>query len=152
MGFDKCNALVVGLLCEALVAQGRAALGRLPAAERWGSVLLSRMGHLLEDMGKLDEARLLYEERLQGKRETLGDRDPGTLLSIYFLANLLEDQGKLVEATPLRTEELEGYVLLYGMRHWETRGAAGRLVSNLRKVGQREEAEALAHKHGLANN
>eukprot|EP00964_Phaeocystis_antarctica_P135237 scaffold99606_cov36-Phaeocystis_antarctica.AAC.1 len=34
VGFDKCNTLVVGLLREALVAQGRAALGRLPAAER----------------------------------------------------------------------------------------------------------------------
>jgi len=39
VGFDKCNALVVGLLREALLAQGRAAFVRLPAAERAGSVL-----------------------------------------------------------------------------------------------------------------
>ena len=71
MGFDQCNALVVGLLREALVAQGRAALGRLPAAERRGSVLLYNMGYLLERMGKLEEARPLYEEELQARRETL---------------------------------------------------------------------------------
>ena len=41
MGFDKCNALVVGLLREALLAQGRAAFVRLPAAERAGSVCCS---------------------------------------------------------------------------------------------------------------
>eukprot|EP00964_Phaeocystis_antarctica_P133940 scaffold98172_cov36-Phaeocystis_antarctica.AAC.1 len=57
VGFDKCNSLVVGLLREALAAQGRAALGRLPAAERRDSVLLRSMCKLLEDMGKLEEAR-----------------------------------------------------------------------------------------------
>ena len=41
-------------------------------------------------------------------------------------------------------------MLRYGMEHWKTRSAARSLVSNLRKVGQREEAEALADKHGLA--
>eukprot|EP00964_Phaeocystis_antarctica_P005552 scaffold3029_cov61-Phaeocystis_antarctica.AAC.1 len=241
VGFDKCNALVVGLLREALIAQGRAALGRLPAAKRMkGGLfialtrLLKEMGKpeearllseeqlqgskeavranretlgdkhpdtlesigdtawLLESLGKLEEARPLYEEALQGRRETLGDRDastlysinmlalllkkmgqleearplyeeelqgmretlgdrnPSTLTSIYLLANLLETQGKLVEATPLYREEVEGRVLLHGMEHERTRGAAKRLVSNLRKVGQREEAEALADKHGLA--
>ena len=43
-------------------------------------------------------------------------------------------------------------MLNHGIRHEVTRGMAKRLVSKLRKVGQREEAEALAHKHGLAGN
>eukprot|EP00964_Phaeocystis_antarctica_P032569 scaffold18446_cov69-Phaeocystis_antarctica.AAC.1 len=34
VGLVECNTLVIGLLREALVAQARAALGRLPAAER----------------------------------------------------------------------------------------------------------------------
>jgi len=101
-------------------------------------------------MGQLEEARPLYEERLQARREIDGDRDPRTLTSIYLLALLLEEQGKLVVAIPLRTEELEGLVLLHGMEHATTRGAAKRLVSTLRKAGQQEEAEALADKHGLA--
>ena len=108
------------------------------------------MGGLLWDMGKLEEARPLLEEVLQGRRETLGDRDRRTLYSISLLADLLEKQGKLVEAFPLYTEELEGWVLIYGMEHEATRQVAKRLVSKLRKVGQREEAEALAVKHGLA--
>jgi len=152
VGFDKCNALVVGLLREALLAQGQAALGRLPAAERSGNILLYRMGALLLDIGKLEEARPLYEEALQGRRETLGDRHDDTLTSISLLAYLLEEQGKLVEAIPLYTELLEGNVLLLGMEHGKTRRAAKRLVSKLREVGQQEEAEALAAKHGLAGN
>ena len=225
MGFDKCNTLVVGLLREALVAQGRAALWRLPYSERTGSVLFGHMCWLLEDMGKLEEARLLYEERLQERRErlgdrdpttlnsmndlasllkrmgqleearplyeevrrgrsqllfsmcqlledmgkpeearplleeelqvcreTLGDRDPSTRHSIFLLARLLEKQGKLVEAIPLFTEELEGHVLLYGMEDKMTRRKAKLLVSYLREVGQEEKAEALADKHGLADN
>ena len=48
---------------------------------------------MLEEMGQLEEARPLYEERLQAKREKDGDRDPGTLTSIYLLALLLEEQG-----------------------------------------------------------
>ena len=138
MGFDECNTLVVGLLREALVAQGRAALGRLSAAERRGSALLISMGWLLEDMGKLEEVRPLYEEALQGCRETLGDRQhPRTLYSIYLLADLLERQGKRVEAIPLYTEALEGYVLLHGTEDVFTRGLARRL-RNLRGGGLRE--------------
>ena len=68
------------------------------------------------------------------------------------LTGLLEEQGKLVEAIPLYTEALEGYVLLYGMEHAQTRSVAERLVSTLRKAGQREEAEALADTHGLADD
>ena len=102
-------------------------------------------------MGKLEEARPLFEQRLQGQREMLGDRHEDTLYLIRYLADVLEKQGKLVEAIPLFTEELEGCVLLYGMEHRETRDSAKNLVFTLREVGQREEAEALADKHGLAD-
>ena len=73
-------------------------------------------------MGKLHEARRLQARRetLQAKRETLGDRHPDTLISIYNLASLLEAMGKLAEAIPLFTEELNGCVLLHGMEHEET--------------------------------
>ena len=55
-------------------------------------------------MVQLEEARPLYEERLQADREIDGDRDPDTLTSIYLLAILLKKQGKLVEAVPLYTD------------------------------------------------
>ena len=92
----------------------------------------------------------MYEEELQACREIDGDRYPGTLDSINILAYLLKQQDKLVEAIPLFTERLEGLVLLHGMEHAKTRGAAENLVSTLREAGQQEEAEALADKHGLA--
>ena len=83
------------------------------------------------------------KETVRANRETLGDRDPSTLDSIYEMAELLEAQGKLVEATPLFTEALEGRVLLNGMEHEWTNQVAEHLISNLCKVGQRVEAKAL---------
>jgi len=46
--------------------------------DRHPSTLISiiNMIELPERMGKLEEARPLYEEELQAKRETLGDRHP----------------------------------------------------------------------------
>ena len=41
------------------------------------------------------------------RRETLGDRHPDTLVSIYNMASLLQDQGKLVEAEALFCEARE---------------------------------------------
>ena len=58
----------------------------------------------------------------------------------------------LAEAIPLFTEELEGLVLLHGMEFQETRESAEHLVELLRNSGQRDEAEALAAKHGVCND
>ena len=88
-------------------------------------------------------------EALQGNRETLGNRHSDTLGAIYNLANLLKEQGNLAEAIILFTEELEACVLLHGMEHKETCGSVRNLVNVLRMAGQREEAEALAAKHGV---
>ena len=59
------------------------------------------MSTLLLAVGKLDEARPLLEEALQAQRETLGDRDPSTLISISNMGGLLQGMGKLDEARPL---------------------------------------------------
>ena len=110
------------------------------------------MGNLLMAMGQLEEARPLLEEALQAKRETLGDRHPSTLISIYNMGDLLETQGSLAEAIPLFTEELEGLVVLRGMEFQETRDSAKHLVELLRSSGQLDEAEALAARHGVSLN
>ena len=83
------------------------ALGRLPAAERGTSVLINNLGQLLQDMGKLEQARPLYEEALQGRRETLGDRHPSTLLSINSMGWLLQGMGQLEEARPFHEEAVQ---------------------------------------------
>ena len=57
VGFVACNTQVIGLLREALGAQARAALARLPAAQRGTSTLINNLGLLLQQMGKPEEAR-----------------------------------------------------------------------------------------------
>ena len=91
----------------------------------------------------------MLEKVLQARREALGDRDPGTLDSVNYMGDLLEKQGKFTEAIPLFTEELEGLVLLHGMEYQATRDSAKHLVELLRNSGHRDEAEALAAKHGM---
>eukprot|EP00964_Phaeocystis_antarctica_P062135 scaffold37184_cov37-Phaeocystis_antarctica.AAC.1 len=119
-----------------------------------------RLVSTLRKAGQQEEAEALadkhFAEQLQvsqetvrANRETLGDGDPSTLESIRCLAELLKALGKPVEAIPLYTKVLEGNVLLYGMEYAVTRDMAKELVSKLREAGQREEAEALADKHGL---
>ena len=44
---------------------------------------------LLQGMGELQEARELYNEALQGRRETMGDRHPDRLTLINNMDVLL---------------------------------------------------------------
>ena len=95
---------------------------------------------------------MLYEEALQAQRETLGDRHPDTLGSIYNLADLLEDQGKIEEAVVLFTE-LEECVSVHGMQHnANTETSVKHLVTLLRNSGQLDEAKVLAARHGVSLN
>ena len=93
-------------------------------------------------------ATACYREALAGKRETLGDRHPSTLTSIYNLADLLEGVGKVAEAVPLFREELEGCAARYGDAHKETTGSAKRLVGLLRREGRAAEAADLEARFG----
>ena len=120
VGFAACNTQIVSVLRETLVARGRAALARLPAAERGRSVLASRLILLLKDMGKLREARRLSEEALQARRATLGDRHPSTLASIHRMGLLLKEMGKLDEARPLLEEAAHLGKAAMGERHPDT--------------------------------
>ena len=143
VGFDKCNTLVVGLLREALVAQGRAALGRLPAAERGTSVLLNRLGNLLMGMGRLEEARPLCEEALRERRETLGDRNRSTLVSICNMGQLLINMGQLEEARPLLEEDLQASRETLGDGHPDTLTSINNMGGLLKAMGKLDEARSL---------
>ena len=46
------------------------------------------MGSLLQAVGKLEEAKLLYEEVLLGRKETLGDNHPHTVSAMRLLNSL----------------------------------------------------------------
>ena len=143
VGFVACNTLVIGLLREALVAQARAALERLPAAERGTSALINNLGLLLEAMGKLEEARPLFEEAQQARRETLGDRDPSMLASINNLGLLLEAMGKLEEARPLFEEAQQARRETLGDRDPSMLASINNMGLLLKAMGQLEEARPL---------
>jgi tetratricopeptide (TPR) repeat protein len=143
VGFVACNTLVLGLLREALVAQARAALERLPAAERGTSALIGNMGSLLQNMGKLEEAMPLYEEALQVRRAALGDRHPGTLASINNMGMLLQKMGKLEEARPLYEEALQACRETLGNRHPRTLISISNMGGLLQGMGKLEEAKPL---------
>jgi tetratricopeptide (TPR) repeat protein len=143
VGFVACNTLVLGLLREALVAQARAALERLPAAERGTSVLINQLATLLQDMGKLEEAKPLFEEALQARRAALGDRHPRTLTSINNMGTLLKQMGQLEEARPLYEEALQASRETLGDRHPETLISIGNMGTLLKDMGKLEEAKPL---------
>ena len=98
---------------------------------------------LLVQMGKLEEARPLYEEALQAFRETLGDRHPNTLGSISNMGVLLKKMGKLEKAKPLYEEALQGERETLGDRHPETLTSIGNMGALLYAMGMLEEARPL---------
>eukprot|EP00964_Phaeocystis_antarctica_P149180 scaffold116220_cov54-Phaeocystis_antarctica.AAC.1 len=144
VGLVECNKLVIGLLREALVAQARAALGRLPAAERGTSALINNLGRLLTDIGQLEKARPLFKEHMLGCRETLGDRHHWTLVSINNMGNLLRNMGKLEEARPLFEEALQAKRETLGDRHFSTLFSINNMGNLLHLMDKLEEARPLS--------
>eukprot|EP00964_Phaeocystis_antarctica_P163606 scaffold140063_cov127-Phaeocystis_antarctica.AAC.2 len=78
------------------------------------------MGLLLQDMGQLEEARPLYKEALQGRKETLGDRHPDTLGSIGNMADLLRATGALVESEAALGNAVAVAREVFGSKHMVT--------------------------------
>ena len=70
-------------------------------------ISINNLARLLQDMGKLEEAKPLCEEALEASKEMLGDRHPQTLQSINNMAGLLKAMGKLEDAKKLLHEALQ---------------------------------------------
>ena len=84
---------------------------------------MNNLGSLLQDQGDLDGAAPLYREALQARRETLGDRHPDTLISIWNLSKLLatQDETKKGEAKQLCQEAVTGAREVLGDAHPHTK-------------------------------
>ena len=142
-GIGAVTATVCASLREWLAAEGRAALARMPREERATSALQDRLGRLLQDQGKLDEAGGLLREALEASRATLGDRHPHTLASMNNLGALLQDQGKLDEAGVLYREALEARRATLGDRHPDTLISINNLATLLYAQGKLDGAGML---------
>ena len=142
-GLGGVTKAVCAALRAWLAREGRAALARLPAAERGTSVLINQLGSMLKDQGKLEAAGALYREALQARRETLGDKHLRTLTAISNLGALLQAQGKLEEAAPLLREALQASRETLGDKHPDTLSSLNNLGSLLEDQGKLEEAGAL---------
>ena len=60
--------------------------------------LLSAVSHVLSDMGKMDDAEVIYRRVVDARTNILGPDDPASLRARMNLANMLRKKGDSVEA------------------------------------------------------
>jgi hypothetical protein len=132
---ERMRVWLVGVSCTALEA--------VPAAERATSGLINNVGRLLYDNNKYDEAQLLFEEALVGRREKLGNSHKDTLGAMDNLGRLYQAQGKLDEALVLFDEALTGSRAVLGDTHADTLGAISNKAGLLREQGKLPMAKTL---------
>jgi serine/threonine protein kinase/tetratricopeptide (TPR) repeat protein len=103
----------------------------------------TNLGLLLQEQGKLDEARPLLEEELAESRRRSGDDHPATLDAMLNFASLLLAAGELDAAEQLQRECLERGARVFGPQHRKTLQAMGALAAILRAAERPDEAEPL---------
>ena len=89
--------------------------------------------------GRATAARKSYE----GRKRTLGDDDPDTLIAESDLADLLRHNGNLVEAESLLRHALQHTRKVVGDEHPRTSSAEEALAVVLKLAGRYEESTAL---------
>jgi len=107
---------------------------------------INNMGLLLKEMGQLEEAKQLYTEALEGKRDTLADpHDPSLLLQINNMGTLLEKMGEPEEARLLLGKVLQAARddPRLGDRHPRTLVSINNMGQVLQAMGQLKEAKQL---------
>ncbi|KAL1503881.1 hypothetical protein AB1Y20_012344 [Prymnesium parvum] len=142
-GLGAITASVCDALRGWLAEEGRAAVARLSAEERGTSALPAKLGLMLLEQGKLEEAEPLLREAAEARRAALGDRHEETLSSINNLAGLLLEQGRREEAEGLYREALQARRETLGDRHESTLTTMSNLGSLLNDQGRLEEAAGL---------
>jgi tetratricopeptide (TPR) repeat protein len=141
-GLGGVTTSVCASLREWLAEEGRALLGRCEAeGRRRDTKLVSRLGRLLQDQGKLFEAEPFRREAYAACRDSLGERHEDTLDALASLAGLLKVQGKRAEAEALYLQVLAGQREIFGDRHKTTLATISNLGSAFQDQGKLDEAE-----------
>ena len=100
----------------------------------------SNLAALLEEQGKLAEARSHYERALAISEKALGPRHPDTATSLNNLALVLQAQGDLAGARPLHERALAIYRKVLGPKHPDTNRVRCNLASFLLASGSADKA------------
>ena len=99
----------------------------LPDEERGTSALLSDVGVLLTEVGRLDEAEDLFAQALEARRTAYGATDPRTLTSLNHMGLLQRQQGRMEEAAQTLAEAVSARRQVQGEHHPETLTAVNNL-------------------------
>jgi eukaryotic-like serine/threonine-protein kinase len=101
------------------------------------------MGYLLESLGRVDEAEVLYREALDGTRRVLGEDHRETLRALNNLGAVLLAQGKLDQAEQAWREALRRSRHVLGDEHPRTLLAIHNLGSVLQARGDQDQCYAM---------
>jgi tetratricopeptide (TPR) repeat protein len=98
---------------------------------------LYNLGHVLNNLGRLDEAEPLLRQSLELRSSVLGAEHPDTFGSMRALGWLLKARGQLDEADRLLRTALDGYRRSLGPDHKESRTTSSLLDALLLERGRR---------------
>lgn len=104
---------------------------------------LGLLGLILNEKGKLNEAKLIHRQVLESKEILFGKEHPHPMLSMSCLAQTLTSQGKYSEAEVLQRQILSMYQNLYGNEHPKTLSTMHNLARVINLRGRQNEAETI---------
>lgn len=97
----------------------------------------------LRDAGNLEQSQSLFQQLVDGRRESNGDRHPLTLYALGSLASVCRLRGDLPTAARLAREAASSAKEVLGDIHTDTLGLLTNLSAVLKDQGQLTEAEEL---------
>jgi tetratricopeptide (TPR) repeat protein len=102
------------------------------------------IGQTYNDLGLYAEAKKHYERALELYRETLGDKNPKTLQTMYRIGVVDHNLGRYDEAENFLKQALDVQGRVLGPIHPDTRATAGALSTVYLELGKYAQAEAVA--------
>ncbi len=107
------------------------------------AVSLTERAHLMETLGRFDEAEALAREALGIQRQLHQGDHADVSAALGVLASIVGLKGRLVDEEHLEREALDINRRVLGLQHVSTAVALGNLGETLQKQGRHSEAEPL---------
>jgi len=113
---------------------------------------INNIGACLELLGRIDEAKPMYEESLELRKVVFGNRSVKVAESMLNLATILDSRGHLMEAEGLLNEALDIYKEKRGHESPEVAVTMNNLGVLLTHLGRLDEAKSLLESVVLIRN